>query len=598
MEVQEAVYKLELGAGARWIRRGVLLIACLAIAFVVDLRQFRGFGSMEAMDAAQVARQIATGKGFTTQFIRPLALAQQRDHTFHTTPHATALEGDIPPEARDFTTIPDTYNPPLYPAVLAGLFKITRVDFEIPDISKLRIYAPEIVVLVFNEVCILLAAWLVFILAMAIFDERVAWVSLGIFLLGDLTWRFGISGTSIPFTLLLLLGSFYFFHRALFAEELAEEVPAWAVWLWVLLGALVLGLAILANYGAAWLLIPYIAVVASAFRARLLLTLAVIAVWLAVLLPWGIRNASITGDLLGGYSELVGENAGSYAGTSLSRTYRYLPDVLVWQEGFRKIVPGLRAQLDQGFNLLGSSLITVFFFAGLIHFFKRRRAQVLRYFALGSLIVLALGASLGKGGPLVADAAGNHLFLAWPLVVIFGTSFFFILLDRIEFPAGWVRTGALTFFLTLNALPLIASLMHGAALFSYPPYFPPVIVFASQWFEPNEVIASDIPWAVAWYGDRPSLWLPSTMKEYLEINDFVHPINAILLTPESRNAPALYEMDKGQWKDWSTLMHGHNIPPQIALSAATVLPPDKNDYLLVADHVRWPVNKPADSPAQ
>ena len=38
--------------------------------------------------------------------------------------------------------------------------------------------------------------------------------------------------------------------------------------------------------------------------------------------------------------------------------------------------------------------------------------------------------------------------------------------------------------------------------------------------EPNEIIASDTPWAVAWYDDRRSLWLPDTVERFNEFHDF------------------------------------------------------------------------------
>ena len=37
-------------------------------------RSFRNLGTQEAMDAAQVARNLAEGRGFTTQFIRPFSI--------------------------------------------------------------------------------------------------------------------------------------------------------------------------------------------------------------------------------------------------------------------------------------------------------------------------------------------------------------------------------------------------------------------------------------------------------------------------------------------------------------------------------------------
>ena len=48
---------------------------------------------------------------------------------------------------------------------------------------------------------------------------------------------------------------------------------------------------------------------------------------------------------------------------------------------------------------------------------------------------------------------------------------------------------------------------------------------------------SDIPWAVAWYGDRQCVWLTATPdKDYFAISDFMKPIRARTtpLTTDSR----------------------------------------------------------------
>ena len=47
---------------------------------VYDLRCYRNMAAPEAMDAAQLARNISRGRGYTTQFIRPLSiyLTQQK----------------------------------------------------------------------------------------------------------------------------------------------------------------------------------------------------------------------------------------------------------------------------------------------------------------------------------------------------------------------------------------------------------------------------------------------------------------------------------------------------------------------------------------
>src|SRR5271170_5968044 len=72
--IQWLIHKLEVGAGSRYLRIIALGLGVIALAFLYDIRAYRNLSAPEAMDAAQVARNISEGNGFTTLFIRPLSL--------------------------------------------------------------------------------------------------------------------------------------------------------------------------------------------------------------------------------------------------------------------------------------------------------------------------------------------------------------------------------------------------------------------------------------------------------------------------------------------------------------------------------------------
>src|SRR5471032_1081584 len=72
--IQTTIHKMEMGGGARYRRFGTLVVAVLALAVTYDMRVYRNFSTPEAMDSAQLARNIAEGKGYTTLFIRPFSL--------------------------------------------------------------------------------------------------------------------------------------------------------------------------------------------------------------------------------------------------------------------------------------------------------------------------------------------------------------------------------------------------------------------------------------------------------------------------------------------------------------------------------------------
>ena len=121
--IQKLIHKLEVGAGARYLRVSRVGLAVVGLALVYDLRAYRNLATPEAMDAAQLARNIAEGKGYTTLFIRPFSLYLVQRHNEAEACRARSATANL-----DFAHIktahPDLANPPVYPVVLAGLMKV------------------------------------------------------------------------------------------------------------------------------------------------------------------------------------------------------------------------------------------------------------------------------------------------------------------------------------------------------------------------------------------------------------------------------------------------------------------------------------------
>jgi len=88
---------------------------------------------------------------------------------------------------------------------------------------------------------------------------------------------------------------------------------------------------------------------------------------------------------------------------------------------------------------------------------------------------------------------------------------------------------------------------------AWPPYVPPFITKFHGLFGPNEIIGSDMPCAVAWYGDRRSLWLPYTPEELTEISDYQKlggPVAALYFTPVSGSENKLRDLIDGEYEHW------------------------------------------------
>ena len=78
--LQEWIYKMEQGSGARYLKIITATLLILTLALLYNFRAYRNFDTQEAMDAAQLAHNLADGKGYTTLFIRPLSIYLLQSH--------------------------------------------------------------------------------------------------------------------------------------------------------------------------------------------------------------------------------------------------------------------------------------------------------------------------------------------------------------------------------------------------------------------------------------------------------------------------------------------------------------------------------------
>jgi hypothetical protein len=147
--------------------------------------------------------------------------------------------------------------------------------------------------------------------------------------------------------------------------------------------------------------------------------------------------------------------------------------------------------------------------------------------------------------------------------MIFGAGVFFTLLDHIvpaENPQAR-RSGAGLFVLVICA-PLLLTLLGPVKPTAAASYAPSHIQRITAMVEPDELMMSDIPWAVAWYGSRPCAWLTlgvgggpesatsgDDAETYQEM-DKLKPVRAIFLTQRTSDGRFLSQMIANQ-RDWS-----------------------------------------------
>jgi len=142
----------------------------------------------------------------------------------------------------------------------------------------------------------------------------------------------------------------------------------------------------------------------------------------------------------------------------------------------------------------------------------------------------------------------------------------------------------------LCSLPLLNYMTTGnKSPVQWPPYVPPYIAIMRDWTQPEEIIASDMPWAVAWYADRKSLWLPMTIQNFLDLSDYERigaRIVGIYLTPISGNKALIGDIVKGDYKEWAPFILRKVDFKDFPLKSVTAMPLD-NQCIFYSDRDRW-----------
>lgn len=581
--IQEWIYRLEEGHWKQYLTRGAFVLAVIAIAALYNLREFRAFSSVEAMDAAQLARNIAEGQGFTTDFVRPLAVRH-------------LLDQGISPETVLNQPVPDLNHPPLYPLLLAGLFKVLPVDFDMEGglkFESLR-YQPEMLIGWFNQLIFLGCLVLVYFLGVKLLDPEVAWLTVALLFGSSLLWEFSISGQS---TLLLMLIFLLLIWGLVQLEAQAREPEGGTGRILVLAAAvgLLLGVGMLTRYAFGWLILPVsVYLVLFLARRKAVALLLVTLVFAAVVSPWLYRNYQLSGAWFGLAGYALVEETATVDGEILERSLNPNLDNVRFEDYLAKWVTNSATVLQDDLPRLGGNWITAFFFVGLLLAFKHPGLNRLRVFLLLSLgvwaIIQALGRThLSKLSPEINSE--NLLVLLMPLVFLYGAALFYLLLDQVELPFSGLRNLISLLFALLLCLPLVFKLLPPREYpVAFPPYHPPRIQATGRYFEATELILSDKPWALAWYGDRQSMWLTINPKEaFDEVDLYLKSVKGLYLMELELDTFVVRQLIHGE-SSWGTFVTGilvrREIPDGFPLKKAIFDYLETSQFFL-ADRRRW-----------
>lgn len=595
--VQQLVHTLEQGG---WVRRVKQVLLLSAIAFVTYLwffkegNGFKGLPHEKAIEQAQIAREIARGHGFSTKVIRPAALWQFEKEL-----------GTFPLEQT-----PDTYHAPLNPFINSLVFKFMdgtnsamkwmsnkseyfdRYTYENMMTSKQVVYAYDRIIAFTQLVFFLLAVLANYFTAKRLFDERLAVFSMGLMLLCERFWDYVMSG--LPQMLMLFLFSLaaHFMVRAIEARVAGRMHLPWLIGVGALFGLLALAHAL-----TIWLFVGALIFVSIYFRPRGRDAALMLVVFLFFYGPWMVRNYRVCGSPVG-----LGWYSGLYqvrgTETQIMRSME-MPLKGVSPTVFRaKIQNQIVEQMNGIYGFLGKSLLAPIFFVALLHLFKRPETSVFRWYIVSMWLWGVFGMAV-FGMPDTTPTKSNDLHVLFvPLMICYGLALVLVMWTRLDINVRLIRHAFIALLFVVSGFPFLDQFLKliGPATpppVAWPPYVPPYIAILAKWTRENEIITSDMPWAVAWYADRQSLWLPMTVRDWIELNDYNQlkgHIVGLHLTPVTGNREFISEIMKGEYKEWAPFIMRNVNTKEFPLKAVTGLPID-GECVYYSDRKRWENNE-------
>lgn len=69
--------------------------------------------------------------------------------------------------------------------------------------------------------------------------------------------------------------------------------------------------------------------------------------------------------------------------------------------------------------------------------------------------------------------------------------------------------------------------------------------------KPNELMMSDVPWAVAWYGQHQCAWITiDSQDEFFALNDYIKKVNALYLTMQTMDGRLVTDCFRSGKTSW------------------------------------------------
>ncbi|MFH1038423.1 MAG: hypothetical protein V1789_07135 [PVC group bacterium] len=499
-------------------------------------RHYEGILTIDAMNQAQVARHLFRGEGLTTSFLKPVSI----------------LLGNYS------VPTPDCYISPLPVLILSRFLKVIGLnDFAVLGYSVFWAFFAGILLLLLSRMLFhhLIIALLVFLNYM--------------FNIGVLESSFsGLSMTVISCILLIVIWLYYVRNRSSVV--------------WTMIFGILAGILYLSEFDFLFLAVPLgVLTVIDSKGNRWPHALVFLFAFVLVALPWMIRNAVVTGNPFFSLRWLDFKAFSlPFPGNKITRDFAVssfastLPMTILWN----KFLMFNRLMYSLWLSLSLSLLLPLFLAGGLLRFQDARWGRAMRLAIILFFSQLALIAA-GNG-----DFARLLSFM--PLIVVGGMAGFIQLLADLKLKTEKRYWLMISILCCVNFFPGLISLVYGlpeqryisaafskdeAALLKEAGTMDKI----RRMMKDDEVVVSDIPWAVAWYAGRKAVWIPWEIEQMKAIKQEVKNLRFLHLSPMIFRYPGVE--NAGPWRE---IYRSGMVPEWLEVDRGILLP---GDHLFMGD---------------
>jgi 4-amino-4-deoxy-L-arabinose transferase-like glycosyltransferase len=441
----------------------LLLIGAMLLLLVYYRAMFSGLTSPDALDYAQLARNLARGRGFVTLVLRPLALTH----------------------GGNSLTQPDLNHGPLYPVLLALAFRIVGVT--------------EPAVVMVSGLFYLLTIPMIYCIGVRLFNRTVGFLAASVVVCNALLLQYAISGLPITLYVFLMTSLLLVMYRI---AHVGEAQDSRLPWVDCVLAGLLTGLLYLTD-PVFFLIIPFtiIAVIWLNPRHRIVAPVSLCLPMLLLILPWMVRNSMLSGNPVFGLrgTEIWMSTKGFYPGVLAYRemSENLIHGVGIFQAVVQKLLLGAGTMI-QTFPEVTASWVLAFFLPCLLFRFSDPATNAVRRVMMWYLTGIFLGA--------LALQIEMQLFVAViPAMLVFAIAYLLHLIEQANLPRTSINR-----LTVLMAVAVCFPLISDMTLIAKPRPIKERLAAQDlgRQTPPDATVLSDQPWIVAWYADRPSIWLP------------------------------------------------------------------------------------------